>query len=338
MPVRPPGTVILLNGTSSAGKSTMLRELPKVLEGSWKTVEGDDFVLLIIQKLIDHLNDKFGIETTYDELNDTCGKLMEEGKITQQWIDDFARQYDVNDLMFKKIHEHIRCGHNVVLDTVICEPIEEDSDEYDFNGYFNELGLYNVAFILVYCPFTTLVERVRMRNESGVAKERREYGVPIQFFRAMYKAAQPGDTPILDTLTRVEVRRLLETYVRSECETEKESNEFLSTVLKNLSLDRNESIRVTPRLKYDFIVNTGTHSSEECARQINEFLHSGRPFTAMRENARRLGLVEKRDDGAAAAAAPVVEGEEEELPLAADPVWPAVGKWQRFKDWVLGRG
>jgi len=317
MDVKTPGTMIILNGTPSAGKSSLGRVLPNILEGSWKTVEADSFVYDSVQRLINHLDSRFEIKTTLNELNDVCTKLVDNKKLTQEEIDNFFG--DTFDQVFEKAKEYFQTGHKVILDWAILEEneAEEDGDLHGFNDFFNALRASNVALVLTYCPFATLIERVKKRNKEGKATEQRDYHVPIKYFSAIYKAAKQGEKPILGTLTRTEVIDILEApFVKAEFEDIKKYKQFKSKTLKGLSLDRHKSINVTPRLKHDLIVNTGINSTEKCAQQIKRFFKSDRPFTAMRKNARKFGLIGRKSK----------------------KTKPQKTAWQKFWDYVLCRG
>ena len=186
------GTVILLNGTSSAGKSSIMKELPEILDGFWQPVEADAFAVIARKNFIDYLKEKFGVETTLEELNDTYIALNKEGRITEREVDAFFDKQDVLGQMFEKIRTDIQEEKNVIIDTVIGEGIDDedpDNADYAFKTYFDALHTFNVAFILVYCPFAALIERVEMRNQAGVYEERREFGVPLWMFGKTYKKA-----------------------------------------------------------------------------------------------------------------------------------------------------
>ena len=268
------GTVIFLNGTSSAGKTAISEELEKSLEVSWEEVAFDNFARIAIKNFA---KEKTGVILN---LNDEIAEkeldgLVQAGKITWEEVNEFSEEkfYFILNLLLQKTEEHLQSGKNVIIDTI--------NVEADFKHYFEALHQFNVIFILVYCPVTTLVERIIKRNKEG---DERDFASVLRHFGRVYKAAQPGDAPILGTLTKTEIKNIFEQHAKKEFGTEKEYNKVLSEMLKNLSFDRQESIQVTPRLKHDLVVNTGELSTQEASQKIKQFMETKTEFTAFKEN------------------------------------------------------
>jgi hypothetical protein len=138
--------------------------------------------------------------------------------------------------------------------------------------------------------------------------ERRSFSLVWGQFGELYEAAKRSDEPVLETLSRTTVERLAKLHARGEFK-EEEFNEFLSTLLKNLSLDNNITVQITSRYKYDLVVDSSKQSSAACAEQILEFMKQGREYTALQENYEVL---------------------------TREP--PQRTLWQRFWDWVFCRG
>jgi chloramphenicol 3-O-phosphotransferase len=277
------GTIIFLNGTSSAGKTALTAEIQKL--GQYEKVNIDeDFGEPYMQAAINYIKEKTGVEATMDNLNEVAEQLTKEGRLTK--IDDKAiealgKSIFIN--MLKKIKDDTAAGKDIIVDMLV-------ENEKDFRDFYEPLHDLNVAFILTYCPFPKLAERVRQRISE---KDPRTFTQVFEQFSRLYKAAQPGDTPILGTLTAEEVKQncVLAKQDKPGLVEEMELSSFdelAPTVLKNLSLDKNESIQITPRFKYDLIVNTGINTPQQCAQQIKNFIESETEFKAFKENNEKL--------------------------------------------------
>jgi|SaaInlStandDraft_4_1057021.scaffolds.fasta_scaffold12265_2 chloramphenicol 3-O-phosphotransferase len=295
--LNPQGTVIFLNGTSSSGKTALTAALQNIFEKQWEKVNVDeDYSEPFMQAAINYIKEKTGVEVTTDNLNEVAEQLTKEGKLTKK--DDeaiYALEKQIYMKMLQKVKDYATEGKLVIFDMLV-------ENERNLRNCYEPLRGLNVAFILAYCPFTELAQRVKKRTSE---KDPRTFTQVFVQFSHLYKAAQPGNTPILGTLTAEEVKQNCELAKQDEPwifeEMELSSfDELTPTVLKNLSLDINKSIQVTPRLKYDLVVDTGIHSPQECALQIKQFLESHSPFTAFQENYEQL---------------------------------PQIKWWQKFKNW-----
>jgi proline iminopeptidase len=275
--------VIFLNGTSSAGKTALTAEIQKL--GQYEKVNVDeDFEEPFMQAAINYIKEKTGVEATFDNLPEVAEQLTKEGRLTKRddkAIESLAKPIFIN--MLKKIKDYATAGKDIIVDMLV-------ENERNFRDFYESLHALNVAFILTYCPFTKLAERVRQRISE---KDPRTFTQVFVQFSRLYKAAQPVDTPILGTLTAEEVKQNCKLAEKDEPwifeEMELGSfDELTPTVLKNLSLDKNESIQITPRFKYDLIVNTGINTPQQCAQQIKNFIESETEFTAFKENYEKL--------------------------------------------------
>jgi chloramphenicol 3-O-phosphotransferase len=279
--LRPQGTVILLNGTSSAGKSSIAQELQKTLDYSCEFVGIDKNVNEpALNTIIEYVQQKTKEPVTKENIDDIAEKLVKDGTTTQEDLDNFYGQAS-NKLfngMIQKIKDFTQNGKNVIFDTII-----GDDSEQEIVRAFEQFRGENVLFLLVYCPFQELAKRIAARN-SGDKLEQRDFSIVWRQFGGLYKAAQPSDAPILETLSKNTVTDLVQLHARSEFEEEKEFNEFLSELLENLSLNNHEIVRITSSYKYDLIVNNATQSPAECAQQIRDFMQQGNAYTAFQKN------------------------------------------------------
>ena len=164
---------------------------------------------------------------------------------------------------------------NIVVDWLFEKPAE-------FNNFYTLLKRFRRPLILVYCPFKKLEQRILKRIQKG---DNRFFSYVFKQFGRLYKDSENNSDPILGTLTKETVLRLCEKHVRPELEKYKEDyKKYIDKLLTQLNLHNKTKIRVTPRYKHDFIVNSGTHNTHECALQIKKFLESGKKLDALRIN------------------------------------------------------
>ena len=271
-------TTILLDGTSSAGKTALTLQLNKVLVGETKVINIDsDFLKSLYLRVIAYVQELYGITLTLDDLdNGRYEQLVTEGTIDEEDAERFtqAQVLIIFDELMAKIKEHDAADKNIVIDWLLDEKEE-------FKQFYDGLQPITPAFILVYCPFAILVERVQQRAREG---DSRMFKNVFEQFGNIYKAAQPDDRPVLDALSRTEVVTLVTQHARGEFESEDVFQEFLAKLLEKLSLDQHDVVQITPRYAHDFIVNTGKYSAERCALHIRAFIAQYKNYTALAKN------------------------------------------------------
>lgn len=136
--------VILLNGPSSAGKSTLSRTLRSVIKDktnkSFEVVSIDDFMKLVLN---------------------TNEKIYE---------DDV---FEISGLMCNKVLESLETNDGVIVDHVI-------TSERIFNEFNNMLNNYDIFSVHVDCPLETLLKRERERGNrcEGTAESSYIYLYP----------------------------------------------------------------------------------------------------------------------------------------------------------------
>ncbi|SFD49585.1 chloramphenicol 3-O phosphotransferase [Paenibacillus catalpae] len=137
------GKVILLNGVSSSGKSTIAK--------------------LLSEKLPNYL------VLGFDDLGSLLSKMRNNKKEPSTWDIINKQNYDLHFLTFilhrltKVISEY---SFNIIIDTVL----DAESDAADFLEQFKD---EDVLYVGVHCPLEELERRERVRGDRtiGIAKE-----------------------------------------------------------------------------------------------------------------------------------------------------------------------
>ncbi|MCL6603677.1 MAG: chloramphenicol phosphotransferase CPT family protein [Paenibacillus sp.] len=149
------GTVIFLNGTSSAGKTSISKELIRILE--------DEFIPLSVDQAISGVNDMlmnmFGEHITKEEI-----KTIEDEEMIEAPVISLFHHY---------ISAFTKKGKNIIVDHVLVDPkwLEE----------CNHLLINTQTFFIgVHCPLDELERRERERGNRPIGLARAQYGIVHQ--------------------------------------------------------------------------------------------------------------------------------------------------------------
>lgn len=143
--MRKTGRILLLNGPSSAGKTTLSWELQTKASGYWYWLPLDCFLAAVPSQQWDEASDA-AYRTAYD-LHHECVKLLSDQ------------------------------GKNVIVDTVICS-------EAAFASFEEKMAGYPVIMVKVTCPVEELNRREAARGDRdiGLAAGQADIMVPRQSY------------------------------------------------------------------------------------------------------------------------------------------------------------
>jgi len=154
------GKIILLNGSSSAGKTTLARALQQKLDEPWQHIALDQF--------------RNGMSGRYRGLNSPAGTPGHAGlnivpaemaftdaaethteKVTHIRFGEIGRKMLKG--MRRAIAAFAEAGNNVIVDDILFEP------EF-LEDYVDALGHLNVLLVAVRCPLSIVNQRERKRS------------------------------------------------------------------------------------------------------------------------------------------------------------------------------
>lgn len=255
-----PPVLLLLNGTGSAGKSSIGRTLEKSLRHSTFLSEER----LVLAAYSDILREKHlqPARPLHDipELMSYRAQLptrIEAGlkRAFRERGQDFIRQETR-----RQVELAARQGYDfILLDNTLWKP--EQVEEWRRQA----LG-YRAFHVVVYCPLSSLLEHVKTRNRSVDRFEHRDLALPLEMYFSMYPATT--DPNPIDCLEREQVARDLQ-----ECSLYQQSLTGQPANFQNY-LQTDPSLNIAPFFNYDMSVNTGRSSPEECAQQICQELRN----------------------------------------------------------------
>ncbi|MBX3170663.1 MAG: AAA family ATPase [Candidatus Eremiobacteraeota bacterium] len=246
-----PPVLLLLNGTGSAGKSSIGRQLEKGLAHATFLSEEK----LVLNAYLDILRQK-GMRPhpprTLAELMNYRASLPAD--VESSLRGEFRRrgQAFIQQDRRRQIELASRQGYDfIVLDNTLwkARQIEEWREQSKH---------YRAFHVVVYCPLSSLLEHVRARNRSPHSYEHRDLTLPLEMYFSMYL---PTEARFVDRLEPEQLEhdlRACHTYQKS---------------LKGQELDwrpylRRAGKKIAPFFTYDLMVNTGASSTEACVAQI----------------------------------------------------------------------
>jgi thymidylate kinase len=239
------GHVIIFDGASSAGKTSVIKTLIPLLDESYRYIAVDDFVN---ELFVQQQNNPQPYEKFLAHINKQC------------------------DRMYTHIRTSTKDGYNVLLDTVLSGLEGEKSVHHTFK----KLEGLTVYTLLIHCPLRLLITRIQQRNmnaqQANKPEEVRSFGLPLQQFGYIYRAFTTGDTINLGTLSKADVVCALDTARHEWGNHQKQFETFKIWLLHQLELVDKEMVSLTPRLNYNYIIDTSKYSPDKAARKINVFL------------------------------------------------------------------
>ncbi len=216
------GRIYALIGTSTAGKSTIIREL-RQMDPKWIEREFDSVVMSYIYNRIkicapeacELLSDSMTPDQIVDAFfaknppPNASKEILDAINIIKEMREEIVpkkAKTAINAELFADVIARAHQGDYVILDHMRPEPFLE-SLEHHTADVAMKIGL-------VYCPFYQLLDRIVIRNHAAIeAKNEAEWRCPINpllHFAKLYTSAKPGDT-VLEHLTRSQVEETFET-------------------------------------------------------------------------------------------------------------------------------
>ena len=143
------GNIIILNGTSSSGKTSVLRALQEILEEPYLEAGIDKFIWMLPHRYLDR--------PLWDEV---LGLAVEAGPLGHRLVSG----------MHHAIAALSRAGNHVLADHVLVEPrwLQECVD------LFSDLPAFLVA---VRCPLAVLEQREKERTNRTLGQAKAQFGV-----------------------------------------------------------------------------------------------------------------------------------------------------------------
>lgn len=262
------GRIILLNGTSSAGKSSVVREFIR-LNPSYKALSIDVFMLDLFRneavtlKIIKKHEELLYIEQIREYIN---------SQPQTRRAPLHAHFNSLIDHITESFYDHIvsyaRLNQDIIIDDVITLNSE-------LQNFFNKLEPYDVTMVLAYCPFNTLPVRVNKRNKSGDKTEYRSLDSVLSQFSYIYTPTKKKRGIVKIAYKTFDTTiNLATSFLRSQEEFLQFKSEMDRQLIQNRKSHDTTYLYLKPRLKYDHIINTAKSNPTKSAISISAYIAS----------------------------------------------------------------
>lgn len=278
-----PGVLVFLNGTSSAGKSSVARALMarvnEKVTSPFLYESLDDFNTRKESAFQAEQDEQDDADDDMEDVDDERDQQVDSGfggseKVSQKDNDD-DDDSQVDYLEYLK--ERVESGSNIIGDTVL----RDKDDMRDYQKIF--AGYPRMIFALVFCPLRKISQRVDARNRSGNKDEERSLYQAVWQFAHMFKVTPKRTSRTIDSYTRKDlsaVFRILKKEMILENKTKKEKGEELIDIDDELAHFQtalapkkgNRSF-LEPLFHHDIVViNQGEYGAQKAAGKIAEVL------------------------------------------------------------------
>lgn len=263
------GSVIVLNGTSSSGKTSISKCLQQQLVGNWVIISIDDFVVSATEQVAYELK-IINFDMTLQETNNVIASNIKKIISIIDAAQTAITWSSIKAAMYQEVNALIQADYNVIIDTVFSDY------EYDINSLYQQILNVNKHYVvLVYCCPEKLIEHVIHRNATGDYTQRRDVTRCIESFCELYGPTLCQQTRI-DSLHAQSVSNIVKSFADQEqfCSFHSICPIKINTLLiQKFELVSNSSVGITPiRGNYNIVVNTGDMSSFECANKIKQLI------------------------------------------------------------------
>jgi chloramphenicol 3-O-phosphotransferase len=164
-----PGLVVLFNGNSSAGKSSLTEAMVQQSKTKYQVVSFDDF--------------------------------YHSGRAQVQNSTSGGPRGDTMAAFYQYARQEAEAGKNIIIDTV------QFDQKYD--KYCAILNCETATKVVVYCPIQHILKRVERRNQSDDPLNRRPLLLCFRQFIQMYKPQTSPDELFVDRTTTTIMRAAL---------------------------------------------------------------------------------------------------------------------------------
>jgi chloramphenicol 3-O phosphotransferase len=226
------GKIILFNGTSSAGKSSLAEVMVEQSTNKYVVVSFDDF------------------HRTYREKRRMARLIGDQHR-------DFLLAF------YRHAKEQSDAGTNVIIDTV------EFDRAYD--TYCGILDCSNVIKAIVYCPPQHILKRVEKRNDSGVPSNRRPVLLSFQQFLEMYKPQTTPDELVVEKTSTGVIRSALVEAGR-KANNASQYTALSNSYVKVFGIHKDREITLVPKGKYDLALDTKANTKKENMRLVEDYM------------------------------------------------------------------
>jgi deoxyadenosine/deoxycytidine kinase len=263
----PKGKIIFVTGSCSSGKSSMVKILAQKLNA--KIFTFDEYVMpRVLKKFITKHYGRFlaffisglvmrNFFTTINFLSDKRKYAFQK-----MFLDDLGHGLadEPTSRMYREAKKVAFQGNNVIIESPIYL-----WGNINFLSSLTEFENTNITYVLAYCPWNDLVDRIKQRNSSKNKKIHRELDWVLGNFVHTFNASPHYHNHALEYLSGNDVHKVIAEYAKPGY---KKKQLRLLAETQHAALQKFPkcvAYYVYPRFNYNIIVNTKRYNPEQGA-------------------------------------------------------------------------
>lgn len=265
------GKIIFVNGSCSSGKSSIVKILAQKLNA--KTFAFDELVMpIVLKKFITKHYGKFlaffingfVMRNFFSSIDFLSEKTKYKFQI--KFCNDLRAGLAVEPTkkMYRDAKNAADLGGNVVIESPLFL-----WDGVDFLNCLSEFEGANISYVLAYCPWNDVVERLKKRNSSPNKKVHRELDWVVGNYMNCFDISPDyRGKNYLEYIESSNVRKVVAEYAQPQY---KKKQLHLMAETQNIALQKfpqDIGYYIYPRFKYNLTVNTKINTSEQGAALI----------------------------------------------------------------------
>lgn len=266
--------IIVLNGSSCAGKSSIADHLQQQLDLNAMVVSYDKFRGIFFaehHKALQLLPDDYHyteVTVFFDDIKKHLSLLNDQEKISKEAeVSNFYKKANME--FYKHINQCAQAGP-VIVDTIILSQQQKDMMEKQLN--------HNVIMVFVHVPFAAITERIKRRNAVSRSEARYANRV-LSVYPHFYRLHKDEKNGFNGHISKKEIEATVEQSLSLPYSTEFPVGNILAEKITSaFGLDNNDdqkSAQLVPRLLYNHIIDTSIATSQECALELYNKLGLG---------------------------------------------------------------
>lgn len=269
-----PGKILFITGSCSSGKSSMATILAKKLNAEYFAF--DELVMpVILKRFIVNQYGKFlgfFINNIFARNFSTAVNLVSEKrklKYQMRFYKDLREGLadEPTSRMYNNAKRVAQQGKDVIIESPI----------YLIGGvnFLSNLSIFDdmdVTYVLAYCPWNKLVDRIKERNKSKNKKTHREFNWALENFIHNFDAKNnTGDNNLLECLNGKDVHSIVHKYAdlkyrKKRIYVVKEVKDDVLNVF-----NKKDDYYIYPKFKYNLVVNTKDYTPKMGAKSVLKY-------------------------------------------------------------------
>lgn len=270
-----PGRVIFITGSCSSGKSSLSKIVSQELNANYFAF--DEYVMprmmkKMVEKRVGKILAFFVTKLFMRNFFTFVGFLSDKTKyeFQKQFLEELRGGIAIEPTL--RMYQQVRYIALQGQDVVIEAPLHL-GDGIDCEGSLAVLEGLDVLYVLAYCPWQKLVERIEQRNKTKDKRTHRELDWAIGNFLHCFEISPIHKPGAIDHIQGDIVRNAVVDYATSPIYKKKRLRILDETMQETLQVFKdNREYYIYPKRNYDLIINTGAYSAAQGAAMILDFM------------------------------------------------------------------